>query len=262
MSWTRPAALRRDYWSAKRLAILIGFTLAVLGTFGPQFYVGPVEDFATEADQSAKILVARIETLRGAQSQYLTFQQIGVLVYALNAVGMTSDGSNQRETLNKLYDLSLIDRSDAVRQVIGALAMAKKLDFRQTSDAYGAQIAAARKDVGLATYTAVDDFETAMMGRANDLMAELQKARLAVEDAKSAADGLASRRKLHILILTALGSTLLLAANLLSEKPAPPPPPAQETAAETAAAERLVKLALEQARSLGATPDPRPGPEE
>ena len=261
MSARRPAALRRDYWSAKRLAILIGFTLAVLSTLGPQFYIGPVEDFAAEADQSAKTLTARIETLRGAQTQYLTFQQIGVLVYALNAAGMAGESASQRETMTKLYELSLIDRSDAVRQVIGALAVAKKLDYRPTSDAYGDLIAAARKDKGLATYTAVDDFETATMSKANALMAELQKALLSIEEAKSAADALASRRRLDMLILTALGSTLLLAANLLSEKPAAPAE-TPETPEEIAAAERLVRLALAEARALPAKPDAKPGEDE
>ncbi len=48
-----------------------------------------------------------------------------------------------------------------------------------------------------------------------------------------------------------LGSTLLLAANLLSEKPAESAAP---TPAETAAAERLVALALEEARAMEDAP--------
>jgi len=253
----RPAGLRREYWTPKRLAILIGFVLAVLSTLGPQFYVGPVEDFAAEADRSAKSLAARIETLRGARSQYLTFQQIGVLIYALNATGLAAQGSSQHDTLSKLYELSLVDRSGAVRQVIGELAKAKKLDYRATSDSYGELIAAARKDVGLATYKAVDDFEAATMMRVNDLMAELQKAMLAVEEAKGMADALASRRRLHMLVVTALGSTLLLAANLMSEKPAAPPPGPPQSLEETEAAERLVRLALDAARAL--PPEPAKG---
>jgi len=250
----RPAGLRREYWTPKRLAILIGFVLAVLSTLGPQFYVGPVEDFAAEADRSAKSLAARIETLRGARSQYLTFQQIGVLIYALNATGLAAQGSSQHDTLSKLYELSLVDRSGAVRQVIGELAKAKKLDYRATSDSYGELIAAARKDVGLATYKAVDDFEAATMMRVNDLMAELQKAMLAVEEAKGMADALASRRRLHMLVVTALGSTLLLAANLMSEKPAAPPAGPPQSLEETEAAERLVRLALDAARALPPEP--------
>ena len=42
-SITRPAALTRRYWSAKRVAILIGFILTILGSLGSQFYVDPIQ---------------------------------------------------------------------------------------------------------------------------------------------------------------------------------------------------------------------------
>lgn len=252
MRLARPAFLGVNYWSAKRIAILIGFTLAALSTLGPQFYIGPIEDLGAEADQSAKALAARIETLRGAQSQYLLFEQVGVLIYAINATGMLPEGSNQRGTLNDLYQLSLLDRSTPVRQMIGELARARRLDFRKTSDAYGELIATARKTVSLDSYKAVNDFENKTMDAANALMAELQQALLTAEGAKSGYDGMASRRRLDMLILTGLGSTLLLGANLMSEKPTAPPPEPPETEAEAAAAERLVRLALDQAKALPA----------
>src|ERR1700734_883790 len=65
------AFLKPSFWSAKRLAILIGFALTALGTLGPQFYVSAVEDRSGETDQFIKSLTARIDTLRAAQSQYL-----------------------------------------------------------------------------------------------------------------------------------------------------------------------------------------------
>jgi hypothetical protein len=43
-----PAFLRPSFWSAKRLAILIGFALTALSTIGPQFYVSSVEDLSAE----------------------------------------------------------------------------------------------------------------------------------------------------------------------------------------------------------------------
>jgi len=99
---------------------------------------------------------------------------MGVLVYALNASGLAAAGSSQHDTLSNLYQLALLDRSTSMRQMIGELAMAKKLTYRETSDKYGALIATARKDVSLASYQAVDDFETQTMRQANALMARLQ----------------------------------------------------------------------------------------
>jgi hypothetical protein len=120
-----PAFVRISFWSAKRLAILLGFALTAIGTLGPQFYVSSVEDRSGETGQFAKSLTARIDTLRAAQSQYLLFEQMGVLVYALNASGLAAAGSSQHDTLSNLYQLALLDRSTSMRQMIGELAMAR-----------------------------------------------------------------------------------------------------------------------------------------
>jgi hypothetical protein len=152
--------------------------------------------------------------------------------------------------LSSLYQLALLDRSTSMRQMIGELAMAKQLTYRETSDKYGALIATARKDVSLASYQAVDDFETQTMRQADALMARLQDAVLSAERTKGDLDTLAARRKLQLIVVMTLGSTLLLAANLISEKP----PPQAETPAspdEEAAAERLIELALRESKSLG-----------
>jgi hypothetical protein len=245
-----PAFLRPSFWSAKRLAILIGFALTALGTLGPQFYVSAIEDRSGETDQFAKTLTARIETLREAQSQYLLFEQMGVLVYALNASGLAAAASSQHDTLSNLYQLSLVDRSTSVRQMIGELARARQLTYRETSDKYGALIATARKDVSLASYQAVDDFETQTMRQADALMASLQESLLAAERTKGELDTLAARRKLQLIVIMTLGSTLLLAANLRSEK-APVQTEAPASSDEATAAERIIELAMRESRSLG-----------
>src|SRR5208337_1749153 len=120
--------------------------------------------------------------------------------------------------------LSLIDRSTAMRQVIGELARAGRLVYRETSDKYSALIDAARKDFSLSAYQAVDDFEAATMRDADAWMARLQQGLLEAERTKSSLDAVASRRKLNLLVMMTLGSTLLLGANLMSEKPAAPAP--------------------------------------
>ena len=216
-----PAFLRLSFWSAKRFAVLIGFALTALGTLGPQFYVSAVEDSSAETDQFAKSLAARVDTLRSAQSQYLLFEQMGVLVYALNASGLAAAGSSQHDTLRGLYQLALLDRSTSMRQMIGELARARQLTYRETSDKYGALIATARKDVSLASYQAVDDFETQTMRRADALMASLQESLLSAQRTKGELDSLPARRKLQLIVIMTLGSTLLLAANLMSEKATP-----------------------------------------
>jgi hypothetical protein len=211
-----PSFLKPSIWSAKRLAILIGFALTALGMLGPQFYVSAVEDRSGETDQFIKSLTARVDTLRAAQSQYLLFEQMGVLVYALNTSGLAVPGSSQHDTLINLYQLALLDRSTSMRQMIGELALAKELTYRETSDKYGALIATAGKDVSLASYQAVDDFETQTMRQAEAPMGRLQNALLSAERTKGELDTVAARRKLQLIVVMTLGPTLLLAANLMS----------------------------------------------
>jgi hypothetical protein len=158
-------------------------------------------------------------------------------------------GSSQHDTLSSLYQLALLDRSTSMRQMIGELAMAKQLSYRETSDKYGALIATARKDVSLASYQAVDDFETQTMRQADALMARLQDALLSAERTKGELDALAARRKLQLIVVMTLGSTLLLAANLMSEK-SPAQAEAPASSDEVAAAERLIELAMRESKSL------------
>ncbi len=148
-----------------------------------------------------------------------------------------------------------------MRQMIGELAIAKELTYRETSDKYGALIATARKEVSLASYQALDDFETRTMRQADALMARLQDALLSAERTKSDLDALAAKRKLQLIVVMTLGSTLLLAANLISEKPAPQveTPPSSE---EIAATERLVELATRESRALSAGTAETPAPPE
>jgi hypothetical protein len=160
--------------------------------------------------------------------------------------------------LISLYPLALLDRSTSMRQMIGELALAKELTYRETSDKYGALIATARKDVSLASYRAVDDFETQTMRQADALMGRLQNALLSAERTKGELDTLAARRKLQLIVVMTLGPTLLLAANLMSEKP-PPQPETPASSDEVAAAEQLIELAMRESKSLGDRKTPETG---
>jgi len=84
-SLTSPVVLTRRYWTAKRLAILIGFVLTILGSLVP---ISTSIRCRSErmARPAIKRPVAKIDTLKNAQAQYLLFQQQTSLVYALNSV--------------------------------------------------------------------------------------------------------------------------------------------------------------------------------
>jgi hypothetical protein len=255
------AVLTLRYWSAKRLAILIGFVLTILGSLGSHFYVDPVQDRSAWLDEQSKDVAAKIDTLKSAQAQYLLFQQQTSLVFALNAVGFGAGDAAERTQVTNLYQLSLLDRSNAVRAIIGELALARIIDYAQTRAKYAALIETARKDFSLAVYTGVDDFERATMEQANSLMNALQQNYLNLGQAKAEADRIVDQRKVVLLALITLGSTFLLAANLIStrkEQPDGAAPASSATAddrvAELTTAAQIIEMALDQAKTIGGKP--------
>ena len=201
--------------SPKRAAILIGFILTVMGPIGAQFFVDPAQELSRALDGQAKDVAAKIEGLKNAQAQYYAFQQQGALIYALQAVGIAG---SERSIIGNLYQLSLLSRSNAMRAMIGEMALAGKIGFQTTVDQYNLLIAAARKDFSFAAYTAIDDFETATMAQANQEMVRLQKSLVDLGAGKSIAEATANQRKLMLIALGLLGSAFLLAANLLSTR--------------------------------------------
>jgi hypothetical protein len=84
---------------------------------------------------------------------------------------------------------------------------------------------------------------------------------LSAERTKSDLDALAAKRKLQLIVVMTLGSTLLLAANLMSEKPAPQAE-APASSDEAAAAARLVELAIRESKALGDETGEAPAPPE
>jgi hypothetical protein len=158
--------------------------------------------------------------------------------------------------------LSLLDRSNAVRAMIGELALAKIIDYPQTRSKYAALIDAARKDFSLTTYTNVDDFERSTMDQANTLMSLLQQNYLNLGQAKTETDRVVDQRKVTLLALITLGSAFLLAANLISTRKeeaevngaSDASAASDDRVAELTTAAQIIEMALDQAKTLGVRP--------
>lgn len=259
----RPAALTRHYWSAKRLAILIGFILTILGSLGSQFYVDPVQGRSEWLAEQTRDTAAKIEALKNAQGQYILFQSQTSLIYALNAAGFGAAEGRERTNIVNLYQLSLLDRSIAVRAMIRELVLARVIDYTQTRSAYEPLVAAARKDFSLAAYTSLDDFERSTMEQANTLMSRLQQTYLNLGQVKSDTDRIVDQRKVTLLALITLGSTFLLAANLISARKDNVPEPdglaksasSDDRVAELTTAAQVIEAALDHARTLNVRPN-------
>lgn len=210
-----PDLIRLRYWTLKRLTILVGFILTLLGSVGSYLYVTPAERRADELGGQIKSAEATIEILKNADTSYWMFQQQGSLIFAIYSANTRDEA---KDVIGDLLKLAMSDRTFAVRTVIGQLAIANQLNYRQTSDRYQGLVQAAAKDFTFENYMAVNAFEKDFMQRAETMTGNLQQLRLSLMTAKGGADVLVERHKLVLLILTTLGSTFLLAANLITAK--------------------------------------------
>jgi hypothetical protein len=249
------------YWSAKRLALLIGFLLTIIGSLGTQLVVAPYENASSALELRAKDLSAKIDTVKNAQAQYILFQQQGALIFAMSAAGVSAGATNGPQIISQLFQLNMLDRTEAIQTIIGSLALDRQLDYRTTFDRYKNLVDAARKDISLATYTAVDDQEKELSHQATEEIGRFQGVLTQVQQLKSQADASADRSKLLLLVAMALGATFLLAANLISTRDTkmdqaarglPPPSAASDgRVTELSTAAYLIEVALNQARAIG-----------
>ena len=210
-----PPPVHLAYWTLKRLTILVGFLLTMLGSVGAYLYVEPAQNRSGSADESIKELAAKIELIKNATAQYFMFEQQGSLIFAISAANTNPDA---KDDISRLRQLSLLDRTFAVRQIIGQLAIAGQLNYRETSDAYQKLIDTARHDFTLQNFMAVKGFEAKYMSGAEQQSGQLQIRRNDLIQEKAMEDRVVERRKLVLLVLTSLGSAFLLAANLIATK--------------------------------------------
>jgi len=252
-----PPILTLGYWSAKRLALLVGFLLSIIGSVGTQLIVTPYENASNALELRAKDLSAKIDTVKNAQAQYILFQQQGALIFAMSAAGLASGTANSTQIISQLFQLNMLDRTESIQIIIGSLALDRRLDYRVTYDHYKSLVDAARKDISLSSYTAVDDQEKALSRQATDEIGRFQDWLTQVQLLKSQADASAGRSKLILLVAMALGATFLLAANLFSTREPKAGPAGQDspTSPETdlASAAYLIEVALDQARAISKT---------
>ncbi|MEW6633091.1 MAG: hypothetical protein AB1440_19655 [Pseudomonadota bacterium] len=265
-----PPILTPGYWSAKRLALLVGFLLSIVGSVGTQLVVTPYENASSALELRAKDLSAKIDTVKNAQAQYILFQQQGALIFAMSAAGLASGTANNSHIISQLFQLNMLDRTEAVQTIIGSLALDRRLDYRSTFDHYKSLVDAARMDISLPTYTAVDDQEKVLSRQATEEIGRFQDWLTQVQQLKSQADASAGRSKLVLLVAMSLGATFLLAANLISTRepkaePARPTLPGPSVTsssggpADLTSAAYLIEVALDQARALGKPQHPVQG---
>jgi len=159
-----------------------------------------------------------IEQLQATTSEYFLSSQQGDLVYALSL-----QASARPDIVPLLYKGNLLDRATPVRNVIGALAMSKVLDYKSTYGQYEKLNDAAREELSFDRFMAVKVFERDVMQGATQRVAALYDIVATLQQRIEAAERKLASRQRVALALSVLGATLLLYANLVVAKSAEQP---------------------------------------
>ena len=207
---------RSRHWllAAKPITIILATFLSLLGSFGPFVLVERFDAEINARSAEMRDIENRVSTLRTSQNDYFNAYVQANLLFALNP----ADTSVNRGVTGQMYRLAILDRAFPFRAMMAELAISGVFNFKATNDEYRKLSEAARADLSLASYGALNGFERKILDQAHELQDKLQQRYFAAQDEKTAAEAARETRRTLLAVMTALGTMLLLAANLIVEK--------------------------------------------
>ncbi len=213
---SRPRLLifRRRRAMLRALTLIVATTLSLVGTVGQFYLVDSAQEIADARSEEMRSIESRTETLRTAQSAYFNAQVQGNMLFALNP----ADRSVNKGVVGDLYRLALLDRGFPFRAILGELAIAGAIDFKKVNDKYNALREEASADFSYESFTAVGEFEHAILEEAMTLHNTLQDRYWLAQAEKAAAETEIARRRALLLAVAGAATCLFLLANLMGVK--------------------------------------------
>ena len=199
---------------AKWIALIGGFVIGLVGAVWSFAFVDRGDEELKSLNEQKAAVTRDIESLNGIASNYFLANQQGDLIFMLSL-----QDNARRDMAALLLKGNYLDRATPVRDMIGALAMQRQLDFRKTYDSYAALNDAARADTAsYAKFTSVKQREKEIVELGQNRVPVLLQGRAELESRLAGLE--ASRRTSRLIGLAAsqLGAFLLLAANLIDKR--------------------------------------------
>ena len=198
----------------KPVTLVIATVLALLGSLGQFVFVESFDVQIGERTAEMRDIEAHAATLRTTQNEYFNSYVQANLLFALNP----SDTSVNRGVTGQMYQLAILDRAFPFRAILGEMAIAGLFDFKTVNDQYRALSEKARADLTYASYNALNGFEKDILDKAQSLQYKMQDRFFVAQNEKAAAEMARDNRRFWLTAMTALGTILLLGANLMEER--------------------------------------------
>jgi hypothetical protein len=214
--------LSRRLIRISRILTLTGGSIsAVVGILWSLLYVDRLADEAHALTDLRDAVSKRMLMVNAAASQYFIANQQGDLIFIL-----ASQGNARRDLAALIYKGNMLDRETPVRDMIGALAIAKQLDYRPTYDAFETLNAAARENLTAETLFALKQREKEIIQQGQALAGTLLTQQFEISQGLNANDAAQHRARVIGGALSIASTLLLLMATLITRRGEDAIPPA------------------------------------
>jgi hypothetical protein len=196
---------------AQTFALVLGFLFGTVGAVWSFLYVERLGDDVKHAEDIKADLTQQVQNLGSLAQEYFLANQQGDLVFLL-----AQQGDARKELAGLIYKGNILDRATPVHQMIGALAIAHQLDYRQTYDKYLALNNEARANLTFANFQKLKDEERQIITQGEARVPLLQKAIFEADKAINTTQALQTKNRVIGISAAILGNFLLLVANLVA----------------------------------------------
>jgi hypothetical protein len=198
---------------AKSISMILGFLFGVVGTVWSFVVVERQSEKVRQLSNDKAELTRQMQSLSSIASEYFIANQQGDLVFIL-----AQQGNARQDIAGLIYKGNMLDRATPVRNMIGALAIARQLDYRRTYDAYEKLNDATRANLSFDNFTKLKVVEKMIITAGQERVPVLLNKQFETEKAINAAAAAQKRSRVIGLISSIFGSFLLLLANLIAQR--------------------------------------------
>lgn len=195
---------------AKWLSLVGGFVFGTVGAMWSFLVVDKLGEEMRQLSNAKADLSRQMQSLNSIAADYFIANQQRDLIFIL-----ALQGSARQDLAGSIYKGNMLDRATPVRNMIGALAIAKQLDYRQTYEAYEKLNDETRENLSFDNFTKLKETEKVIISKGQERVPVLLNGMFEIDKALNANGAAQKKNRALGLVSSIVGNFLLLFANLI-----------------------------------------------
>jgi hypothetical protein len=193
----------------RTISLIGGFLFATLGALWSFLVVERLSEQARALANAKADVQREIQSLNTLASEYFIANQQGDLIFIL-----AQQENARRDLASLIHKGNVLDRATPVRNMIGALAVARQLDYRSTYDAYEKLNNETRANLSFENFTRLKQEEKNIIVKGQERVPLLLDQLFEIEPEINANEAAQKKQRILCLVASILGSSLLLLPTL------------------------------------------------